>query len=264
MSNKYTQTFKMFVKKAQTYWSIELVWVINAFLTPFLFIQIWKHNEASQIAGFSLPEMITYYIVLTTVSQIVTPHIDWNVINDINEGNLRFFLMKPYKYFLFKFIEEIPWKMAAWIINIFPLLLFSFIYKDFLYFPSFTVEKVLTIIVLFVCSYLLLFLMQFLLGCLAFWFTNVRSFARVFYMSNDVFAGRMFPLVFLPAILKTIGQYLPFQYLWYFPTLVILDKDELIDFRKAFVVMLTWIISLAVIVYITWKKGVKSYSSYGG
>lgn len=261
---KYLQTFKLALQKAFTYKSIEFIWVISAFLTPFLLMTLWSQNHTDKIEGFNLSEIVTYYFVMTFVIQLVSPHINWNVANDINNGTLAFYLVKPYKYFIQLFIQEIAWKIIAYICVFFPLLLFAFIYRSNIVIPSMNLQKVMFIIVLCISSYLLMFLVEFTLGILAFWVTQINAFFRIFYMSNDLFAGKFFPLILMPNILKAFGKFLPFQYFWYFPTMIIMGKSTQIDIRFGIITIFLWIIIFVFLAKLLWIKGIKKYSSYGG
>lgn len=227
-------------------------------------MSLWSQNKESSVGGMNLSEIVTYYLVITIIGQIVSPHIDWDVVNDINKGTLSFYLVRPYKYFLQLFIQEIPWKLITYIINIFPLTLFIIFYKKYLFLPSISISKIVFVILLCIASYLLMFLIEFTLGSLAFWITEIRALIRTLYMTLDLFSGRLFPLVLMPQVLTTLGKYLPFQYLWYYPTMIILDKQDLIDARFGILIVFFWIAIIGILLFIIWKKGIKSYSSYGG
>lgn len=261
---KYIQTFKTSLQKAVTYKSVEFIWIISAFITPLLFMSLWSQNKDSPVEGMNLSEMVTYYLVITLISQLVSPHIDWDVVNDINKGTLNFYLVKPYKYLIQLFIQEFAWKIISYLGNIIPLGIFIIIYKEYLILPSLGISKILFVLLICILSYVLMFLLQFSIGCLAFWITEIRAFLRILYMTSDLFAGRLFPLILMPPILKTIGGFLPFKYFWYYPTMVILGKQDLVDIKVSFFILIFWLLLFAFIVNILWKRGLKTYSSYGG
>jgi len=261
---KYLQTYKLSIQKALTYRSIEVIWIISAFITPLVFMVLWSRNTGQSLLEFSKSEIISYYFILTFISQLVSPHIDWNVADDINNGSLSFYLIKPYTYFIQLFVQELGWKTVSMIFLVLPLMLFSLLFRNSLVIPSMSIIKLLSVISLCMVSYILIFLVQYFMGMLAFWVTQIRSFFRIFYMSSDLFAGKFFPLVLMPSVLKFVGRYLPFQYFWYFPTMVILGKQNLIGLKTSLIIMFSWIFVLIVLIRLIWNKGIKSYSSYGG
>ncbi|MDD3648126.1 MAG: ABC-2 family transporter protein [Candidatus Dojkabacteria bacterium] len=260
---KYWQTFKTSIQSALTYRSIEFIWVLIAFLSPLLFMQIWTQN-VEDTSGFSIHELVTYYFIITIIDQALTPHIEWNVAKDISQGELNNYLLKPYSYFLRRLVEEIPWKIVATGMTIIPMIIFFVLYSNYIVFPTFGIFKFFVFIFLLVLSYILMFLLEFVIGCLGFWITEIRSIMRIFFMSSDLFSGRMFPLVFMPKLLLSISRFLPFPYFWYFPTMYFLGRESPRDLHQGILTMLAWIAVLTVFAIVIWRKGIQKYSAFGG
>jgi len=261
---KYLLTYKMGIQKALTYRSVEIIWIISAFLTPLLFMTLWSRNAQSGVSSMNLSEIVTYYFLITLFSQLLSPHIEWDIARDINEGSLSNYLLKPYKYFIHQIIYELAWKTVTQIFNLIPIVIFAVIFRQYISIPQITISKIAFILMLCALSYLLTFLIQYFLGLLSFWMTQIRSFFRIYYMSTGFFSGRYFPLILMPALLIKISKYMPFQYFWYFPTMMILDKENIINKYSSLLIIFIWIIIFIFIIHFTWKKGVRDYSSYGG
>jgi len=68
----------------------------------------------------------------------------------------------------------------------------------------------------------------------------------------------------MPSLLLNISKFLPLQYFWYIPTLIILGKTDLINIKTSIITVITWTIIISIIINFAWKKGVKNYSFYGG
>ena len=68
----------------------------------------------------------------------------------------------------------------------------------------------------------------------------------------------------MPTVFLSVGKYLPFQYYWFYPTMVILDKSDVIKPLEGLAVLLLWIGIFASLAILLWRKGVKSFSAYGG
>ncbi len=260
---KYIYTLKISLQKVLTYRSRELIWTISNFVTPFIFIQIWANNKGTT-GNFSPDDLVTYYFASTIIAGFVTPHILWNVANDINKGELNFYFLKPYKYFFRRLSEELPWTLIAIIFNLLPSIFIYILYKDSISIPTISHFQTVVFVLSLILSYLISFFVQFTIGLCAFWITEVRSIMRAFSMSYDLFSGRMFPLSFMPRILISLGNILPFQYLLYFPTMIVLNKYNNTKLITGIGVMFLWTIVLGLISSIVWKKGIKTYSAFGG
>ncbi len=260
---KYIITMKLSLQRSYAYRGIEIIWIIMAFIVPLIFISLWINNP-NGISGMNISEIATYYLIFTVISQFVMPHIDETVSDNINSGDLNFYLVKPYIYLLSKYFEEIASKFTTVVLNVLPIILFSLTYRSYIFLPSITFKKVITTILLCFISHTTLFILQFIFGSLSFFITETRCFRRVFFMISDVFTGKFFPLILMPNILQFIGKLLPFQYFWYFPTMYFLDKNNLIDFKYSLFQMIFWLFLLFVFCLILWKKGLKYYTAYGG
>lgn len=261
---KYLQCFRMGMQKALTYRAVEFIWVVSAFIAPILYIAVWSRSDQSLSSGYTVSEMITYYIVIAILSQLITPHIDWDVANTIKKGELNFFLLKPYRFIIKLFLEEIPWKMLNAVLTTIPIGILAILYHRYISFPHLNIGIVLSVLFMSLTSYILLFLVQFCFGCLAFWLTEVFGMMRIFYVFNSIFGGRAFPLTLMPNFLQSAGKILPFQYFWYIPTLLLIGKASIEEMEGNFYLMFLWIVILLILATFLWKKGLRSYSAYGG
>lgn len=82
-------------------------------------------------------------------------------------------------------------------------------------------------------------------------------------MVTDVFTGRWFPLTLMPKLLFQVSKILPFQFIWYYPTMYLLGKTEVVGLENAVFLMTGWTAFLLFLAILLWKKGLKKYSAYG-
>jgi ABC-2 type transport system permease protein len=81
---------------------------------------------------------------------------------------------------------------------------------------------------------------------------------------NFFFSGHMFPLDMLPAPLDTIFQIIPLQYLAYFPAAVFLQKISGPALWVGLAIQAAWVLFFIVACRVTYWRGVKRYSGFGG
>ena len=79
----------------------------------------------------------------------------------------------------------------------------------------------------------------------------------------EVVGGAIIPLSFFPQILQKVFFYLPFPFLIYLPMRIYLGKIPAGEIPVEFVKELGWIIGLALLNLIIWKRGIRQYVSMG-
>ena len=73
-------------------------------------------------------------------------------------------------------------------------------------------------------GFLLGFFLEASIGLVSFWFLEVSSLLFVYMLFSFFLSGHMFPLDMLPEPWRTVVEWLPLQYLAYFPAAVFLGK----------------------------------------
>src|SRR5687768_16167496 len=92
-----------------------LVYRVNFFvraslaLIPLLaVIQLWRaiyqsRTEGPELAGYTLAQMISYYLVVTLVDALTAvAEDDWQIAADIREGTINQFIIKPIDYLYYR------------------------------------------------------------------------------------------------------------------------------------------------------------------
>jgi ABC-2 type transport system permease protein len=77
-------------------------------------------------------------------------------------------------------------------------------------------------------------------------------------------SGHMLPLDWLPGVLGQIVNFLPFQYLAYFPAAIVLGKFTPDQLLTHLVVATGWILGLWLLNRVVYALGLRRYGAYGG
>ena len=99
---------------------------------------------------------------------------------------------------------------------------------------------------------------------ISFWFLEVSSLLFVYMLLSFFLSGHMFPLDMLPDGFAWVVQFLPLQYLAYFPAAVFLGKIQGSDLAIGLLVELAWIAFFIVLCRVMLHRGLKRYSGFGG
>jgi len=115
-----------------------------------------------------------------------------------------------------------------------------------------------------VMSFALGFLMEATMGMVGFWFLEVSSLLFVYMLVNFFCSGHMFPINMLPGVWGTLVHLIPLQYLAYFPAAVFLGKVRGPELVWGLGAELGWVVFFLVLARLTFARGVRRYSGYGG
>jgi len=223
-----------------------------------------KGNDDAVIGGFTLAQMISYYLVVQIVDALTAVNEDdWAIASDIKDGLISQFLLKPVDYLWYRFCLFTSGRFSYVAVAGIPLLLFIlWFHKYFLLPPSimqfgwFMVSVTLTALLQFFVSYAM--------AMLAFWVLEVSTFIFILYAFEYLASGHLFPLDILPAWLQQAMFYTPFPYQLYFPVSIYMGKSVGMAMWMGLVMQLLWVILAYVAARFAWARGIRKYSAVGG
>jgi ABC-2 type transport system permease protein len=247
-----------------------LVWVLYAVLPSLTFMLVWlaRYNTDGQanetIGGFSLSQMMTYYVCVTALSVVITPHPEWEIAQQIRDGKITQFIVRPIGFFGYRCVQETSYQIvkSAMFAPAFALLVWAF--RQYIAVPPLDAARLMLFILSVLLAYMLLLQIKFLLGLAAFWFAEVNGFLEIWNILTSVFSGRLLPLSLLPGWLNLIGQALPFAVLYAFPMQLLLGSPSGEEILWGFARQSAWLLVLSFAVRLTWRRGLLAYEAYGG
>lgn len=229
-----------------------------------LFTSIYKNNNSEYILGYSLPQMVWYFAGITFVWYFIWNFADTKMSEKILSGDLAVDLLRPVPVFKLELANAISLRVAGIVFEFIPsLILYSLIfYPDFL-----TVISMAKFLIVVAMAFLLFFLINYIIGLLAFFIKNNFSLSSVKFTVIALAAGAYIPLDFFPQWLKGIINYLPFQYLFYWPIQFFLNRENTQGINPLLEILgmqLFWITVLYILSQILWKQSIRRFCSAGG
>src|SRR5437879_885960 len=173
-------------------------------------------EEGTVVAGYSLAQMISYYLVVTIVDALTAVNEDdWQIAADIKDGNISQFLLKPIDYLSYRLCLFGAGRLMYTAVAFLPVTLFILYQRNYFVLPAdgatvgwFAVSLVLT--------GLLQFFMSYTMALLAFWVLEVSTFIFILFAFEYIAGGHLFPLDILPPVLARPLQFTPFSYQMFF------------------------------------------------
>lgn len=265
VSMRYVRLLLLHFQNALEYRSRSFVWFLVSTFDACIFILFWRAAIPgdTMVGSWSLSAMASYYFILIILSAMLTSHTEEDVAKeDIQDGLLTQYLMKPFPYYWRKFLEEIPFRILQGVFGVLALLLFLIFFGQF-----FTVAKdpfvLILAVVVSIIAYLLFFTYKMVIGLTAFWLVDVGGFFQFKEMILLIFAGYVIPLDLLPQPLSAFSYILPFSYMMYFPVVAFQGKLTLFVIFEVIGMQLIWFSFFAIVYRFLWNKGIKQYSAIG-
>ena len=230
-------------------------------------ISLWRAiyvGKETGVAGYTLAQMISYYLVVTIVDALTAVNEDdWQIATDIKDGNISQFLLKPIDYLTYRLCLFATGRLVYTVVAFLPVTLFIVSLGSYFVLPPdasalgwFGVSLVMT--------GLLQFFMSYAMALLAFWVLEVSTFIFILFAFEYMAGGHMFPLDVLPAGLQHALFYTPFPYQMYFPIGVYMGKISGNDLWQGLLTQAIWVLLAYAFARFMWRRGVKKYSAFGG
>lgn len=219
-------------------------------------------NIPRGIGSFSSSDLVAYTLVGYVVSSVINVYSMRSISEDIVSGDLTNYLVKP--------IQFLPYWAARMIatramVAIASLIGFVCVWatSSIPFSQLFVVAHPIQTLALFLGALVIVQLIDFLGGMIAFWTIDEHGVQWLLTTSILFCSGSSIPIGVLPRTVQTLLNLTPFPSLVYAPTQMYLGHLDGPAFIHAFMIQLIWIAvcSIAVIVY--WRRGVQSYEAYG-
>lgn len=223
---------------------------------------IWKavYIQRADIEGFTYVSIATYYGLSVVTRQLTrSKNITWQMAEDIQDGNISTYLVKPISYSTARFIESFS---SGILTTIAPFLIFmaatslipNFFYKS----TNFSAYIVSLMLATFITHF-----MYTCIGTIAFFMTKTWGVISVFGRITQLLSGGVIPIAFFPAVAVSISNFLPFQYINYIPSRIYLGFYNTAEILKLLGYQVIWIVLLVLLYKFLWVKGLKNHESVG-
>lgn len=264
---KYRHAFLVGLQSNIVYrWNFAVRGFFSLFHLAVVFI-LWTaaFEGKTELGGFSLDQTITYFVTLLVLQFFISAfNEDYQISEEIRNGLINQFLLKPINYFLYRFSIFVAARMVSGALVILPLLVALPFLKDHLTFPS--EGWVIPVgLLAMVFSAMIQFSIAYCFGLLTFWFLEIQGFVILSMAIETVLGGQMFPLDLLPAWAYAIAKYLPFYYQMYFPAAIFtgrLTDPQVI--LQGFGLQVFWMLVLLVVNQLLWTRGLRRHTAVGG
>ena len=264
---KYRQAFLVGLQSNLVYrWNFAVRGFFSLFHLAAVFI-LWSAAFAgkTELGGFSLDQTITYFVTLLVLQFFISAfNEDYQISEEIRNGLINQFLLKPINYFLYRFSIFVAARLVSGALILVPLAFALPLLKDHLTFPAsaWVIPAGLAAMAL---SAMIQFSIAYCFGMLTFWFLEIQGFVILSMAIETVLGGQMFPLDLLPDWAYALAKYLPFYYQMYFPAAIFTGRiQDLNAILQGFGLQVFWVLVLLAVNQLLWSRGLRRHTAVGG
>lgn len=261
---KYWTIFKISWENSLVYRLNFILWRIRSVLQLLLIYFIWwtVFQSQDQIFSYTKESIITYILVAALMRAIILSSRASDLANQINDGSIVNFLVKPLGFIKFYLIRDISDKLLNIFFVIFEITLLIFLLKPQILIQT-NLHFLLLTAVAAIGGIIVYFCISFIVSLLAFWVES--SWAFLFFMTVilEGFGGGLFPIDILPNPLFNILMLTPFPYLIYFPSKLYLGTMANVEILIGFLILTFWVLILWFLMKWILNMGLKTYTAVG-
>lgn len=233
----------------------------------FATISLWRAifaGKEGDVAGYTLAQMTSYYLVVTIVDALTAvTEDDWQIAADIKDGNISQFLLKPIDYLYYRLCLYGAGRLVFTACAFLPVTIFLITQREHFVLPPdwaalgwFAVSLAMTA--------LLQFFISFTMALLAFWVLEVSTFIFILFAFEYIASGHLFPLDILPTGIADALMYTPFPYQLFFPVNIYLGRVTGAELHQGLFIQACWVVATYLLARFIWSRGIKKYSAVGG
>jgi len=240
-----------------------LIWMINTVIGPLIALLV---SLTASDQGVRLPydrsQFVTYYVLLGVVSMLTSSWLGNFLAEEIRLGNLSLNLMRPVPYIAFYAANNIGEKLVK-LPYLLPLVgLIALFFRADLRLPADPATWLLFTLSLPMAA-AVAFLLDFVIGSLAFWVNDVRGLVRVKTLVGAFLAGQFVPLALFPQGMAGFLEIQPFRYTLSFPLEVLTGSLTPTALVRGFAWQAGYLLGLSALYRLIWRYGLRAYAASG-
>ena len=232
---------------------------INVLIYYFLWKAIFSYSGQDLIRGYTLAELVTYYVIVMIVGFITYSEVDEWMEFGIVQGSMVSTLMNPVSLFSWMSYNTLGMNLFGIIVEIIPATIIGLVVG--LQAP--TISNLAFFIIAVAIAAALYHLFAYLTGLAAFWLKRIRGIRRSRRIIIAFLSGSLLPLTFFPDSIQQVFSYLPFSAMRFSPVQIYLGKYTLEQTLVSLGIGALWVLLIYQLTRYIWKRAFKKFSGAG-
>lgn len=259
---KYYTGFRLGLSNEFIYRSNWIFWLLRHLIVYAGVIYLM--DALKQGAGsYSRDQLITYVLAGAFLSEIVSTWGMYRMANEIAEGDLTNYILRPVNYFGLSLARSMAIRLVHLISSVLIVVILLLIFPTASFFVQNDPIQFLAALIMLIGAVAIVQLISFVGSTLAFWAYRAQGPRWLILIMVQFLSGGLLPLDLFPEWLQRVLYATPFPSLFYAPIKIYLGDFSMSEIVKAVWIQVFWIAFLGGLLYFIWKKGLKSYEAYG-
>jgi ABC-2 type transport system permease protein len=261
---KYLALSLMQIQQAIAYPVGTLIDILTSLLSIATVYYLWRAVFAAQpqIERFDWHVMQAYVLVSNAIFALLGATSTRAMIGSIRTGAIVTDLLRPYSYITAQFAQVLGRAATQGALGSATTALIGFVLLGMA--PPPTLGAASLFLLSVGLSFLIAFLINFLLGLLCFWTKESEGLLWAQGVISFIFSGGIAPLHFLPYWLQIVAFALPFQGMIHTPLLIYLGAAPGRELWAALLLQVVWVVVLGGLVRLLWGRALRRVNIQGG
>lgn len=254
---------KMHFKQYSIYKSNFYLFTLNRIVEVIVYIFVWQaiYNQTGNAGGYTMAQMITYYILVTTLRPLALWGINQEMSHSIRNGNINKELLNPLTYFQYYFGVNLGELAFGSVIGIAAFIICSIFWN--ITFPV-SITNFILFIVMILLGIPITFFIQVIVGMAGFYTNSIWGMQILRTSVISIFSGIIAPITLFPQWFQNISIILPFKELIYTPVNIYLGQISINETLIIAIKQIIWGVVLYIIAKIFFNHAVKKITINGG
>ncbi|MDX2004457.1 MAG: ABC-2 family transporter protein [Meiothermus sp.] len=240
-----------------------VIWMLSGTL-PLIMMAVWigkAQAEGGAVQGFSSADFAAYFLVAWMSGQMTVAWVAWEISFAVRQGTFSTKLLRPINPFWEYFMQHVTERVVRY-----PFVFVIMTIGALLVPGAQLVESAAhagVYLLAIVLAFLIRFLIAYCIGLAAFWLENATALDELYFVLSIMLAGSFAPLDFYPAWLRPILEFLPFPYVIYYPTQILIGRLEWPEIARVVLIQLVWVAIFVALFQVLWRLGRRHYGAVG-
>jgi ABC-2 type transport system permease protein len=243
------------------YYTGIITYLINVTVYYFIWRAVFA-NATGSIAGFSLPQILTYVSVGWIIRSFYWNTIDQEMAYEVLEGKIAMDFIKPVSVqwmWIARAMGESAFRLilltaptAIVVAVLFPVL------------PPASPLHFVLFLVAAIGSFFIMGALNFIIGTCAIPLTSILALIRAKFWLIELLSGLLIPLSFFPRSLQIISSWLPFEHIAYTPLQIYLGRLTIAATLRLLALEYFWVVALLFLGHLWWMRATRKITIHGG
>src|SRR5579864_6880002 len=238
-----------------------ITYFFNVTIYYFIWTAIFK-NTTGSIAGFNLPQIITYVSVGWIIRSFYWNTIDQEMAYEVIEGKIAMDLIKPVSVqwmWIFRAMGESAFRLGLLTVPTAIVVALVFPVSGPASWTDFTL-----FVAAVLGSFFLMGAINFMIGTCAIPLKSILALIRAKQWLIELLSGLLIPMAFFPDKLQRVLAWLPFEHIAFTPLQIYLGKLDVSHALGALATQWCWIFALLILAHLWWNRNLRAMTIQGG